>query len=203
MKNSNDTIGNRTRDLPACSVVPQLCHHIPQFSVTVILILVSQMLRFFQETVMVSVTIILITGSQRWSNSKIFVQLVMHKSDIRFLQLTVMPQWELGYFHSSYLTYLNVTSQNSVGCMINKRAFHVFTNLLTAPYSSRSSRSHGSHISSVSNAGLPADWNARMWSPFSTVCCLSGTVRLGNLFVFFITYICHWISPHCTHNYVK
>ena len=23
MKNSNDTIGNRTRDLPACSVVPQ------------------------------------------------------------------------------------------------------------------------------------------------------------------------------------
>ena len=24
MKNSNDTIGNRTRDLPACSAVPQL-----------------------------------------------------------------------------------------------------------------------------------------------------------------------------------
>jgi len=23
MKNSNDTIGNRTRDLPACSAVPQ------------------------------------------------------------------------------------------------------------------------------------------------------------------------------------
>ena len=25
-KNSNDTIGNRTRDLPACSAVPQLRH---------------------------------------------------------------------------------------------------------------------------------------------------------------------------------
>jgi hypothetical protein len=24
MKNSNDTIGNRTRDIPACSAVPQL-----------------------------------------------------------------------------------------------------------------------------------------------------------------------------------
>ena len=30
LKNSNDTIGNRTRDLPVCSVVPQpLCHRAP------------------------------------------------------------------------------------------------------------------------------------------------------------------------------
>lgn len=57
---------------------------------------------------------------------------------------------------------LNVTSQNSVAFMINKQIFHVFTSLLVAPYSSRPSRSQGSHISSVSNAGLPADWNARM-----------------------------------------
>jgi hypothetical protein len=30
MKNSNDTIGNRTRDLPVCSAVPQpLRYHVP------------------------------------------------------------------------------------------------------------------------------------------------------------------------------
>jgi len=30
MKNSNDTIGNRTRDLPACNAVPQpLRHRVP------------------------------------------------------------------------------------------------------------------------------------------------------------------------------
>jgi hypothetical protein len=29
MKNSSGTIGNRTRDLPACSAVPQLRHRIP------------------------------------------------------------------------------------------------------------------------------------------------------------------------------
>jgi hypothetical protein len=30
MKNSNDSIGNRSRDLPVCSTVPQpLCHHVP------------------------------------------------------------------------------------------------------------------------------------------------------------------------------
>jgi hypothetical protein len=27
LKNSNDTIGNQTRDLPICSVVPQLLRH--------------------------------------------------------------------------------------------------------------------------------------------------------------------------------
>jgi hypothetical protein len=27
MKNSNDTIGNRFRDLPVCSAVPQPLHH--------------------------------------------------------------------------------------------------------------------------------------------------------------------------------
>jgi len=27
MKNSNDTVGNRTRDLPACSAVPQTTAH--------------------------------------------------------------------------------------------------------------------------------------------------------------------------------
>jgi len=31
MNNSSDTIGNRTRDLPACSAVPQQLHHrVPQ-----------------------------------------------------------------------------------------------------------------------------------------------------------------------------
>jgi hypothetical protein len=31
MKNSSDTIGNRTRDRPVCSAVPQpLCHRVPQ-----------------------------------------------------------------------------------------------------------------------------------------------------------------------------
>jgi hypothetical protein len=31
MKNSNDTIGNRFRDLPVCSAVPQpLRHRVPQ-----------------------------------------------------------------------------------------------------------------------------------------------------------------------------
>jgi hypothetical protein len=31
MKNSNDTIGNRSRDLPVCSAVPQpLRHRVPQ-----------------------------------------------------------------------------------------------------------------------------------------------------------------------------
>jgi hypothetical protein len=29
MKNSSDTIGNRTHDLPACSAMPQLRHHGP------------------------------------------------------------------------------------------------------------------------------------------------------------------------------
>jgi hypothetical protein len=30
MKNSSDTIGNRSRDLPVCSTVPQpLCHRVP------------------------------------------------------------------------------------------------------------------------------------------------------------------------------
>ena len=29
MKNSSDTIGTRTCDLPACSAVPQLCHRVP------------------------------------------------------------------------------------------------------------------------------------------------------------------------------
>ena len=29
LKNSNDTIGNRTRDPPACSAVPQLRHRVP------------------------------------------------------------------------------------------------------------------------------------------------------------------------------
>jgi hypothetical protein len=33
MKNSNDTIGNRSRDLPVFSAVPQLLHHrVPPFS---------------------------------------------------------------------------------------------------------------------------------------------------------------------------
>lgn len=159
------------------------------------------MLRIFQDTVMVIVTVI--TGSWRWSNNKIFVQLVTHQSGTKFLQLTVMLQWELGSFHSSCLAYLQVTSHNSVAFMVNKWVFHVFSSLLAAPYSSRSSRSHGSHISGVSNAGLPADWNARVWCPFSTVCCLSGTVRLGKLFVFFTTYICHCITTHCKHDYVK
>jgi len=31
MKNSIDTIGNRTRDLPACSAVTQLRHRVPRF----------------------------------------------------------------------------------------------------------------------------------------------------------------------------
>jgi hypothetical protein len=32
MKNSNDTIGKRSRDLPICSAVPQpLCHRVPHF----------------------------------------------------------------------------------------------------------------------------------------------------------------------------
>jgi hypothetical protein len=101
-----------------------------------------------------------------------------------------MPQWELGSFRSPCLAYLNVTSQNSVAFTINKWIFHIFASLLAAICSSRSSRSHGSHISSVSNAGLPADWDARVWSPFSTVCCVSGTVRLKKLLVFFTTYMC-------------
>jgi hypothetical protein len=34
MKNSNDTIGNRFRDLPVCSAVPQpLRHRVPQHDV--------------------------------------------------------------------------------------------------------------------------------------------------------------------------
>ena len=41
MKNSNDTIGNRTRDLPACSAVPQPTAppHIPCFYYYIILLL--------------------------------------------------------------------------------------------------------------------------------------------------------------------
>ena len=37
MKNSNDTIGNRTRDLPTCSAVPQPTQlpHAPRYSHTV------------------------------------------------------------------------------------------------------------------------------------------------------------------------
>jgi len=31
MKNSNDTIGNRTRDLPVCTAVPQLRHRVPPY----------------------------------------------------------------------------------------------------------------------------------------------------------------------------
>jgi hypothetical protein len=32
MKNSNDTVGNRSRDLPVCSAVPQpLCYCVPQY----------------------------------------------------------------------------------------------------------------------------------------------------------------------------
>jgi hypothetical protein len=34
MKNSNDTIGNRSRDLPVCSAVPQpLRHRVPHSSI--------------------------------------------------------------------------------------------------------------------------------------------------------------------------
>ena len=37
MKNFSDPIGNRTRDLPACSAVPQTrCHFIPQYNLAVI-----------------------------------------------------------------------------------------------------------------------------------------------------------------------
>jgi hypothetical protein len=35
MKNSNDTIGNRSCDPPVCSAVPQpLCHHVLHYSFT-------------------------------------------------------------------------------------------------------------------------------------------------------------------------
>ena len=40
MKNSNKTIGNRTRDLPACSVVPQLTAP-PRAPVVVVVVVVS------------------------------------------------------------------------------------------------------------------------------------------------------------------
>ena len=49
MKNSNDTIRNRTRDLPACSAVPQPTapHHapsIPYIAVKIVVILAHVML---------------------------------------------------------------------------------------------------------------------------------------------------------------
>jgi hypothetical protein len=41
MKNSNDTIGNRSRDLPVCSAVPQpLRYRVPQLTAVGILILI-------------------------------------------------------------------------------------------------------------------------------------------------------------------
>jgi len=44
MKNSSDTIGNQTRNLPACSTVPQLCHPMPP----IIIIIIIQ--NFFSNT---------------------------------------------------------------------------------------------------------------------------------------------------------
>jgi hypothetical protein len=35
MKNSSDTTGNRTRDLPTCSAVPQLRHRVATYSYVV------------------------------------------------------------------------------------------------------------------------------------------------------------------------
>jgi hypothetical protein len=40
MKNSNDTIGNRSRDLPVFSAVPQpLRHHVPSVVVAVVVVI--------------------------------------------------------------------------------------------------------------------------------------------------------------------
>jgi hypothetical protein len=45
MKNSNDTIGNRSRDLLVCSAVPQpLCHRMSQFSCSICLKLCTHVL---------------------------------------------------------------------------------------------------------------------------------------------------------------
>jgi hypothetical protein len=43
MKNSNDTIGNRSLDLPVCSAVPQPLHHrLPRSKISVNLMIAVQ-----------------------------------------------------------------------------------------------------------------------------------------------------------------
>jgi hypothetical protein len=40
MKNSNDTIGNQTRNLPTCSAVPPTLHYILKFIIIIIIIII-------------------------------------------------------------------------------------------------------------------------------------------------------------------
>ena len=42
MKNSNDTIGNRTRDLPVRSSVPQPSYRVPQLNKITLIILITE-----------------------------------------------------------------------------------------------------------------------------------------------------------------
>jgi hypothetical protein len=63
MKNSSDTIGNRTRDLPVCSAVPQSLHHGTHSTVNFIFNLSAHIQGDHKVSVHVTVTIQKVTSN--------------------------------------------------------------------------------------------------------------------------------------------